>query len=241
MKRTHWLLTAALVASVAGPAQAVTLNPQGLGQVLVYPYYTVNKGEDTLISLLNTDDAGKAVRMIFREGYNGRAVMEFLLLLAPHDVWTGTVSAVSAEGGAQVGTTDGSCVDGVTAWPLPFSSAGYTGSVAGPNGPSYTKDSGPQGIERTREGMIEVIALGDVKPGSATALAMRPGADGGKPSCKIPPSLPDDLATAGNGLAGSGAIINAAEGTYYAYNADALSGFAIAPLLNPISASPDLA
>ena len=44
---------------VTGAAQAVNLNPDGLGQVLIYPYYTVNAGQQTLLSLVNTiDDAG---------------------------------------------------------------------------------------------------------------------------------------------------------------------------------------
>ena len=46
MKRNS--LTTAVVAGIAGTvgianlATAATLNPDGLGQVLIYPYYTVN-------------------------------------------------------------------------------------------------------------------------------------------------------------------------------------------------------
>jgi hypothetical protein len=50
-------LCAALVAiallAVSGPAEAVFWNPQGHGQALVYPYYTVNGGQDTLVTLVN--------------------------------------------------------------------------------------------------------------------------------------------------------------------------------------------
>ena len=48
MKRNS--LTTAVVAGIAGVAgfaglaNAVDLNPDGLGQVLIYPYYTVNQG-----------------------------------------------------------------------------------------------------------------------------------------------------------------------------------------------------
>ena len=47
MKRNS--LTTAVVAGIAGVAgfaglaNAVDLNPDGLGQVLIYPYYTINK------------------------------------------------------------------------------------------------------------------------------------------------------------------------------------------------------
>ena len=53
-------------------AHAVSLNPRGLGQVLVYPYYTVNKGQDTLVSIGNASNIGQVVKVQFSEGMNGR-------------------------------------------------------------------------------------------------------------------------------------------------------------------------
>ncbi|MGA9335964.1 MAG: hypothetical protein WBV39_16915, partial [Rudaea sp.] len=53
-------LTTAVIAGIAGVAgiasmaNAVNLNPDGLGQVLLYPYYTVNSGQNTLLSVVNT-------------------------------------------------------------------------------------------------------------------------------------------------------------------------------------------
>ena len=98
MKRNS--LTTAVVAGIAGTvgianlASAVNLNPDGLGQVLIYPYYTVNeRGNDgatlqTLFSVVNTTDQGKAVKVRFVEGYNRREVRDFHLYLSPYDVWT---------------------------------------------------------------------------------------------------------------------------------------------------------
>ena len=69
MKRNS--LTTAVVAGIAGVAgfaglaNAVDLNPDGLGQVLIYPYYTVNKSQDSLFSVVNTADVGKAVKVRF--------------------------------------------------------------------------------------------------------------------------------------------------------------------------------
>src|SRR5690606_832168 len=51
------------VAGFAGLANAVDLNPDGLGQVLIYPYYTVNKSQDSLFSVVNTTGIGKAVKV----------------------------------------------------------------------------------------------------------------------------------------------------------------------------------
>src|SRR6201996_4698031 len=104
MKRNS--LTTAVVAGIAGVAgfaglaNAVNLNPDGVGQVLIYPYYTVNAGQDSLFSVVNTDPVnGKAVKVRFLEGYNSREVLDFNVFLSPNDVWTTAVSAVSATDG----------------------------------------------------------------------------------------------------------------------------------------------
>src|ERR1700745_2440455 len=93
---------------------AVNMNPDGLGQVLLYPYYTVNGGQQTLLSVVNTDTVnGKAVKVRFLEGYNSREVLDFNLFLSPAAVWTANVFALSDAGisgtGAGIFTTDNSC------------------------------------------------------------------------------------------------------------------------------------
>ena len=76
-------------------AGAVNLNPDGLGQVLLYPYYTVNGGQQTVLSVINTTAVGKAVKVRFLEGYNSREVLDFNLFLSEFDVWTASVFALS--------------------------------------------------------------------------------------------------------------------------------------------------
>jgi len=246
MRRTPLIrgLAAALALASAAPvAHAVMLDPRGLGQVLVFPYYTVNAGQDTLLTVVNTSNVGKAVKVTFREGYNGRETLRFNLFLSAHDTWVGAVSSIdgSAASGARLGSPDHSCISGLASLPYPFSSAAYTGGPPGPGGGSYPKDSGPQTIDRTREGFIEMIAIGDIAPGSPTDLAITPvqtgQPDAGTPPCNLPSSIGvmNDLVAPTSGLAGSGAIANVAEGTFYTYVADALSGFAFAPLITPIS------
>jgi len=248
-------LTTAVVAGIAGVAgfaglaNAVDLNPDGLGQVLIYPYYTVNKNQDTLISVVNTTDIGKAVKVRFLEGYNSREVLDFNLFLSPFDVWTASVSQVSDDGGAQLNTADSSCIDFIPSFPYPFSSAAYTGGVAGPGGASYAKDSGPQSITRTREGYIEMIQMGDIIPGSdlddATTHVQNGSYDGGVPDCGYPVgddvATDADLTTPTGGLFGGAAIANVGEGTYFSYNADAIEGFIESKLYTtPSSLQPTL-
>ena len=77
-------LTAAVLAGlagaagIAGTAQAVNLNPDGLGQVLIYPYYTSNAGNATILSVVNTTDNAKAVKVRFNEGFNSREVLDLV-------------------------------------------------------------------------------------------------------------------------------------------------------------------
>lgn len=68
-------------------AQAVSLSPDGRGQALIYPYYTAQGNNDTLFSIVNPTsdllatkvDQGKALKVRFYEGRNGRVVLDFNL------------------------------------------------------------------------------------------------------------------------------------------------------------------
>lgn len=164
-------LTTAVVASLAGIAgianisNAVNLNPDGLGQVLLYPYFTVEKGNQTLISVVNTTNIGKAVKVRFLEGYNSREVLDFNLYLSPFDVWTAAIfdtkngagAPNSSTGPATLITRDNSCtvptIIGRPGSTVDFRSFQYTGGA---------NDSGPNTIERTREGYLEIIEMGSV-------------------------------------------------------------------------------
>jgi len=110
MKRNS--LTTALLAGLAGAAglattaSAVNLNPDGLGQVLIYPYYTVNDGNQTLVSVVNTTNRVKAVKVRFLEGRNSKEVLDFNLYLSPFDVWAAAVYTTGTTGPANLITND---------------------------------------------------------------------------------------------------------------------------------------
>ena len=156
------------VAGIASVANAVNLNPDGLGQVLIYPYYTVNGGNSTLISIVNTTEFGKAVKVRFVEGYNSREVLDFNLYLSPYDVWTGSVFQLTDTGPANLTTADESC----TAPPIKRNAnlpvSGTQRYVAFRNyqyvngGGVFNNDAGPNTLDRTREGHLEVIEMGIV-------------------------------------------------------------------------------
>ena len=238
MPAKHFVSAVALVLFVAyHAASAVSLSPRGVGQALIYPYYTVNKSQDTLISVVNASDISKAVQVRLREGYNGRDVLSFVLYLSPHDVWTASISQLADDGGAALKTSDASCTDpAIPAAGVALRSADYDGTGTQP------ADGGPTSITRTREGFIELIAGADITPGSPTDIAIT-HVQTGQPGAGTPPgcatlndamTLADEV-TPTSGIFGSGTIVNVGEGTFFAYNADALDGFTAVPLFSPAS------
>lgn len=247
MKTKSFARALALVGSLfaAFSSSAVSLNPKGVGQVLIYPYYTVNKNQDTLISVTNTSGVGKVVRVQFIEGINGRDTLRFDLFLSPFDVWTAAISSVGDDDGAQISTQDRSCTypnfpnGGVG--PVAFRTDAFDGM-----GP-FPGDGGPTGPSRTREGYVAMIAAGDIVPGSPTDARTR-HVGNGSPGAGAPPGCEEinntnvvtDIVVASNALYGSASIVNVGEGTYFAYNADAVAGFTDIPLIGSSAEIPFL-
>ena len=233
--------------TASGSASAVHVNPDGVGQVLFYPYYTVRNGNVTAMSIVNTTSLTKAVKVRFLEGRNGREVLDFNLFRSPTDVWTGVVLLTTE--GAKLETGDNSCVTPsnlfgdangairTDARPAPvnqFSNAQYTGR----NVDNPTMGS----LDRTREGHIEVFEMGIVtdatlagfikhatsgattgRPANCAALdAFEGTSTAATPAVKFPGQYL--LAPAG-GLTGRASIINSATGTNYTYDVTALDGW----------------
>jgi hypothetical protein len=253
-------LTTAVVAGIAGVAglanvsNAVNLNPDGLGQVLIYPYYTVNGGNNTLISVVNTTDEVKAVKVRFLESLNSREVLDFNLYLSPFDVWTAAVTQSGATGPGRLFTSDRSCtVPAIPAAGVDFRNFAYTGTF---------DDDGPNTLDRTRDGHIEMIEMGVVvddedttgpafplpgAPGNLSGVDNVPG-DSGETFASdathidgVPDNCTSLIASWANGewftngqtdmdeptggLFGGASIVDVANGTNLAYNADAIDGF----------------
>jgi hypothetical protein len=233
---------------MADRAHALQLSSDGAGQVLIYPYYTVNGQQQTIISVVNGTNVAKAVRVRFLEGYNAREVLDFNLFLSEFDVWTGTVFALSDAGlagdGTAITTTDRSCTapnkdqwTGSLGTGRPyqdFRPFAYTGAHA---------DSGPTDIARTREGHVELLQMADLSGALRTAVAHN--SVGAPANCNVVQAIDPAntlLLPPTGGLLGAGGIVNVAQGTFYTYNADAISGFSKTVLYSdPSTATPSLA
>ena len=244
--RRNTLTTAVLagltgLAGMASVSHAVNVNPDGLGQVLLYPYYTARGGNDTLISIVNTTERGKAVKIRFIEAMNSREVLDFNIYMSPYDVWTAAVTE-AADGRGKMLTNDTTCT---VPYIFEFENSEQEFLTFELN------DGGPTDPERTASGYIEVIEMGTMLPVPASAPAATDGSiipwvtkhvAGVPRDCDIPvlawtqgSGLPwiggdtdfgfDTTLGASGGLYGSASIINVAEGTMISYNATALDGF----------------
>jgi hypothetical protein len=141
------------------PCNAINLAPNEAGEVLIFPYYTVRNGFDTLISVTNISDRTVLAALRVREARNGRPLREFHLALAAYDVWTGAVTS-DGGGGAVVRSFDRSCTaPALEAGPngstqIALSTAGFDGSDA-----RYPYDNGGRDLSRVQEGFVEVIQM----------------------------------------------------------------------------------
>lgn len=224
----------------AASAHAVMVDASGAGQVLIYPYFTVRDGSQTLLSVVNGDHTGKAVKVHVREARNGRSVLSFNLYLAEFDVWTAALFT-AADGTPALLTRDNSCtVPAINTNALlpqlpdgsryrPLSAGGYSGERA---------DGGPQGVDRAATGYIEMIEMGALVENSdsdrfathvngvpfSCASLQAAWATGGY--WQAQPG--EDVLTPRGKLSGNVSILQVTEGEMYTVNATALSRFSVA-------------
>jgi hypothetical protein len=229
-KKSLYAAVAGLSAlGVTGAAQAVFLNPDGLGQALVYPYYTVRDTGDvvgapynSLLSVVNSTASAKAVKVRFLEGKNSREVLDFNLYLSPKDVWTAAI--IPTADGAGIFTADKSCttpaVSTSASSPSLFVNFAYTGS---------NSDGADTSLDRTREGYVEIIEMGNVTGATATAVTHVSGV----PPCTPLGGASADTVAGNGGLFGGMTLINVLQGTDYTEDAVALDAFSQTALWAP--------
>ena len=247
MKRNN--LTTAVLAGITGLAgiasvsNAVNLNSDGVGQVLIFPYYTVNNGLNTLISVVNTTDRVKAVKVRFLEGKNSREVLDFNLYMSPFDVWTAVLVPELSTGATVPGNVGvGPAFDGQNSVKLlTFDTSCTVPAISGQQFLPFAfsddfDDTLVQNMSRATEGHFEVIEMGEVTGDDAVAATHINGVPA---DCQqlvdnwtapfgqwiSDPSENIDDPDGSGGLFGSASIIDVAEGVDYGYNADAFQAY----------------
>ncbi|QJR12187.1 hypothetical protein DSM104443_03272 [Usitatibacter rugosus] len=227
------LLAAAVASSLASPALAVRLDDDGLGQALIHPYYTTRIVQgaqfNTYLSVVNHTDTVKALRVNFREARNGRVMLAVNAFLAPYDVWTVALVPNDEQAGAatRLLTADESCTDP----PLPFtpsvlfSNAAYTGA---------NSDGLGDGLDRTREGYVEMIEMATLTGASAAAATM--SLSGVPTNCAALRGASVLTAAAPTGgIAGTLTLINVNDGLDFTLGAEALAELSRQPYYRPVT------
>lgn len=184
------ILSLAVASSVAGLAvtaqAAMYLNPEGTGEVLLFPYYNAQNENQTSISIVNTKNEAKAVKIRFMEYVNSQEVLDFNLYLSGRDHFAFTIYQNPEGDGGAIITRDNSCTvpelgtgsgdfggsqtdnaDGSTTRIQPF--VNYAYGVTGTNATADLYSS----ITRSLVGHVEVIemgVLGNADAASTTAF-----------------------------------------------------------------------
>jgi hypothetical protein len=231
LRRFRGQMLAVVAAFGAPAAEAVYLNADGQGQALIFPYYTVRDGRggtfNTYLSVVNPTSDAKALRVRFREGRNGKPVGDVNLYLGPNDVWTAAM--VSSAAGTIVQSLDYSCTDPVVGAgdgrpAFALTNAAFSGA---------NDDGAGTGLDRTREGYVEVLEMAVLTGASATATKWSGVTP---PTCAGLGAVPAlDTGTPTGGLSGSLTLINVADGSDYSVNATALADVFTAALYRPVN------
>ncbi len=234
---------------MAGTASAVNINSNGLGQALIYPYFSVRSGLNTYVSVVNTTNSAKAVKVRFLEGRNSREVLDFNLYLSARDVWTAVLVKNSTDTGGKLITTDKSCTaPAIPAGGVDFVNYAYSGAVVAGFNPGLNGMDGVTGsdtLDRSKEGYFEIIEMGVIT--NPTILTGITHVNGVPANCGVVtqasataangmttiPAGTFPLAPPSGGLAGTGSLVNPAVGTAAGYDAIALAAFSTSNIWAP--------
>ena len=134
-------------------ASRMAFTADGIGHVLLVPYFTTNGDNKSLLNIVNTDlTNGKAVKLRYRNALNSDDIFDITVYLSPGDVWTADVAA-DAQGYSRLVTEDASCTAPSAAYIKEADNGRFaTGRVL---------NNAPAG---TREGYIEILNTADIRP-----------------------------------------------------------------------------
>ena len=251
------ILSLAVASSVAGLAvtaqAAMYLNPEGTGEVLLFPYYNAQNANQTSMSIVNTSDDAKAVKVRFMEYVNSQEVLDFNLYMSAKDHFSFTIYQVGD--GAGIVTTDNTC----TVPELGTGSGTYAGSQETlPDGAikriqpflpyQYATGTTPDlydSITRTMVGHVEVIEMGVLSDdGTTLATSFDPksyathGSDGVPANCAAlvaawstggawlaTNALQENIGAPTGGLYGVSNMLNNTDAAAYGVEASAIADF----------------
>ncbi|MDT8407012.1 MAG: hypothetical protein RQ715_07155 [Methylococcales bacterium] len=258
MKKTM-IAASVAAACTLGPvtSQAVNVSLDSTGQALLYPYYNVNNGNTTFVSVTNTTDQAKAVKVRFREGVGSEDVFDFTLYLSPEDVWVGSLF----RDGNNVKLSTNNDTSCTVPQRSALEAAAFSSARIDSDYQAAAADRATVVANRLSEGHIEIIEMAELPPGAITTAVTHQ--NGVPADCSVPVTFTGGRLASGDrvgaildqgsvtsanitqsfnnptgGLYGQAAIFNIASGTYFPYNATALNQFSANPIWWPQNAQP---
>ena len=203
---------------LAAPSHAVRVSTTGMGQVLLFPYYTVQNDNVSLISLVNTTTQGKAVRLNLRDARGGYVTAQLNVYLSAKDVWTAAV--VGTGDNVRLISNDRSCTA-----PALHNTGGLALTQLSPGGTG----PGAARAESRREGYVEVIEMATIPNSTPTGISIT-HINGIAPCNRsitdvAAEPLAADLKAPSGGLTGTLSIVNVGQGMLVSTAATALENF----------------
>lgn len=177
-KQTMSLAVAsALLVGGSGAFGQMYINERGTGEALLYPFYSAANGNDTYIHIVNTTDLVKAVKVRILEAQNSVEVLDFNLYLSPFDHWSAAITADPNGDGGAIVTVDTSCTVPALGGPNPP----FNGSTVVDGDRTirtqpfvnfeYLSDAPNDGIERTLQGYVEMIEMGQLQADTQNTIS----------------------------------------------------------------------
>lgn len=222
---------------VEGISAGLVLNPEGKGDLLIFPYYDVrtinSKNQDTLFMIINettntytspTNHHGVAAKLRFREWDKSEEVFDADIWLSDNDVWVGVVRLNATTNIANIWSSDWVIYDFTADYfivkkLLDNSGAGYdfiTQNI------TFTLPSGWTKEKMTQLGYFEVIGEERTETKVSTTYPDR--------VYRLDESTEDagyQYPDCPNSLMGTAYILRSADGVAMGYNATAFANFSV--------------
>jgi hypothetical protein len=179
--RKNTLAAAVAAATVVGGGLSFAQNvnaavsyvaANNLGQALIYPYYTVRDNWRTFIHVTNTSASTVATKVRIRSAPDSTDILDFQLILSPHDMWTAVIE--ERNGAPGIRATDNSCT-------VPNIGIGNFIPFRPLELPTII---GIDLLNQMREGYVEIIEMGVASDeDQPIAVAAKHGASGVPANC----------------------------------------------------------
>lgn len=106
-------LAAAVAAASIGYAGIVNAQDladnEGLGDLAIVPYYTVQESWSTGVSVINTSSSTQVIKIRLRRAVDSMDALDFNVVMSPKDVWTGYIQKATDSDEIRFYSNDTSC------------------------------------------------------------------------------------------------------------------------------------